>query len=402
MNYGSLRDYYTAIGYKRLSATEVDPQTSHGHEFQGVNAFRDMFGTEKRDINATIHYLDDNEDMEDLSQKGTLSWYDSRANDPKRSAEFRLYYKQDLELIQDHAQADDLIIGAMRADEKVDILIVQAGSTWEQQLKWLFAIDESDSGKGYTTREIKAQGSLDFGSQSIMERLGIELQVSDDNLLEGLLNGFGDTFPTTRVFSDYARGTIETCPRDDPDGALIAWLEQEEMLFRLLEKHIINQRLRQGFENDVDGFISYSLSVQNRRKSRAGQSLENHLEEIFINHGIHYCRGATTENRSKPDFLFPGIEEYHDKSFPNNNLNMLGAKTSCKDRWRQVLTEAKRIRSKHLCTVEPGISKTQTDEMKANYLQLVIPQPLHSTFTPGQQTSLVDLQGFLEVVKRHQ
>ena len=32
---------------------------------------------------------------------------------------------------------------------------------------------------------------------------------------------------------------------------------------------------------NVDGFIGFSLSVQNRRKSRAGYSLENHLAQIF-------------------------------------------------------------------------------------------------------------------------
>ena len=43
---------------------------------------------------------------------------------------------------------------------------------------------------------------------------------------------------------------------------------------------------------------------------------------------------------------------------------MLAAKTSCKDRWRQVLAEADRIRTKHLLTLEPAISKIQTAEMR--------------------------------------
>ncbi|MCH6574901.1 MAG: hypothetical protein IH795_06810 [Bacteroidetes bacterium] len=32
----------------------------------------------------------------------------------------------------------------------------------------------------------------------------------------------------------------------------------------------------------------------------------------------------------KPDFLFPGSIEYHNKSFPENCLTMLGDKTTCK------------------------------------------------------------------------
>lgn len=395
MNYGSLKDYYTAIGYKRLSATEVDLNTSHGHEFQGVNAFKKMFGTERCDINATIHYLSDDEDEEDICQSGTLKWYDSRENNPDRSPEYRLYYPHELTLVQNYADVGDLIIGAQKPNNNLDILIVQAGSTWEQQLHWLFAIEDDETGKGYKTRDIPELGTLDFGSQTIIERLGIELKISDDTLLEDLLNTFGSNFPTTRLFSGYARNTEVHHSKDDPDGTLIAWLQREEMLFRLMEKHLISERLKQGFEDDVDAFISYSLSVQNRRKSRAGHSLENHLEQIFIEHGIRYSRGAMTENRSKPDFLFPGIDEYHDSNYSEAKLTMLGAKTTCKDRWRQVLPEAKRIKHKHLCTVEPGISEAQTEEMKHHDLQLVVPQSLHKTFTTSQQGWLMNLENFI-------
>lgn len=45
---------------------------------------------------------------------------------------------------------------------------------------------------------------------------------------------------------------------------------------------------------------------------------------------------------------------------------MLGVKSTCKDRWRQVLSEAKRIDNKHLATLEPGISENQTAEMQAH------------------------------------
>ncbi|MFN2369176.1 MAG: type II restriction endonuclease [Desulfurivibrionaceae bacterium] len=48
----------------------------------------------------------------------------------------------------------------------------------------------------------------------------------------------------------------------------MAWMEREEILFRTMEKHLIGERLSQGFDGDVDSFISFSLSVQNRRKSR--------------------------------------------------------------------------------------------------------------------------------------
>jgi nucleoside-diphosphate-sugar epimerase len=79
---------------------------------------------------------------------------------------------------------------------------------------------------------------------------------------------------------------------------------------------------------DVDAFISYSLSVQNRRKSRAGYALEHHLDEIFRESGLRYTRQAVTENNAKPDFLFPGLAEYKDETFPVSRLSMLGVKTT--------------------------------------------------------------------------
>jgi hypothetical protein len=167
-------------------------------------------------------------------------------------------------------------------------------------------------------------------------------------------------------------------------------------------KHIIGEKLSKGFDGDVDSFISYSLSVQNRRKSRTGYAFENHLEYIFEKLDIRYSRTAVTENKSKPDFLFPGEMEYHDPSFSPLNLTMLGVKSTCKDRWRQVLAEADRIEEKHLLTLEVAISSNQTDEMNSKKLQLVVPKPLHETYTAGQQEWLMDFVSFTELVKERQ
>lgn len=195
-------------------------------------------------------------------------------------------------------------------------------------------------------------------------------------------------------------------PLDDPDHALIRWMEHEENLFKRLERHIVAERLKDGFNvgdvTDIDGFIKFSLSVHNRRKSRVGYALENHLEEIFKIHGVTYSRNKVTENRSKPDFLFPDIGLYHDPQFPASHLTMLGVKSTCKDRWRQVLAEAGRIEEKHLFTLEPSISENQTVEMQENNLQLVLPKQLHETYKPHQQEWLMDLFSFVDLVRNRQ
>lgn len=400
MSRGSLKDYYSRIGFKRLRATEVDSETSHGHEFQGIGGFRILFGSQRRVFKANLMYLSDKAEGGVLAQTGELTWYDSRENKPDRTAEFRLYYPKNVTIVQEHAEPGDLVVIGRKSDDSIDVLIAGAESTFERQLLWLFDIDEAELKEEFQTRELVATESLDIAGQYILENIGIEVDLHGEAFLEDLLGRFGSGFPDTRTFSAYAReNSHAVSSKDSPDAVLLAWVEREEMLFRALEKHLLLERLKQGFADDVDGFITCSLSVLNRRKSRAGQAVENHLEFIFNEHNIRYSRGKVTENRSRPDFLFPGVNEYHDPDYPQEQLLMLGVKTTCKDRWRQVLSEAKRIRHKHLFTLEPAISRHQTLEMKQKNLQLVLPAGLHTTYTDDQKAWLINLEDFLYLAR---
>ncbi len=77
---------------------------------------------------------------------------------------------------------------------------------------------------------------------------------------------------------------------------------------------------------------------------------------------------------------------------------MLGVKSTCKDRWRQVLSEADRISEKHLLTFEAAISVNQTHEMEYNHLQLVVPEAIHKTYTDTQQKWLMNVADFIEML----
>lgn len=301
------------------------------------------------------------------------------------------------------AEGDLLVIGR-RPDDSVLVIIVQGDSTIANQVLWLFHV-ELQTHHGFSAREEleTEQDRIQFASRFILEQIGIVVETTAETYLERMLREFGDSFPRTREFSAWARSTVENAdPVQDPDGAVMAWMEREEVLFRTLEKHIIAERLSRGFKDDVDGFLEFSLSVQNRRKSRVGFALENHLEIVFTSSGVRFDRAAVTEGRSKPDFLFPGVDQYRDLSFDSVLLTMLGVKSTCKDRWRQVLAEAQRIERKHLLTLETSISIHQTDEMQNQHLQLVIPRPLHPTYTDRQQAWLFDVRRFIEHVRERQ
>lgn len=164
------------------------------------------------------------------------------------------------------------------------------------------------------------------------------------------------------------------------------------------------QKLRAPDNSSVapDPVMKIAQSAFQRRKSRAGNALENHLEAVFKSHGVTYSRTAVTERKLKPDFIFPDIKHYHDQSFPAARLTMLASKTTSKDRWRQILNEASRIPIKHLITLEPSISENQTAEMKSERVQLVIPSPLHDTYTAKQQTWLLNVASFIGLTKARQ
>lgn len=148
--------------------------------------------------------------------------------------------------------------------------------------------------------------------------------------------------------------------------------------------------------------MKVAQSAFQRRKSRAGNALENHLEAVFKAHGVTYSRTAVTERKLKPDFIFPDIKHYHDQLFPSARLTMLASKTTSKDRWRQILNEASRIPVKHLITLEPSISENQTAEMQSEKVQLVIPAPLHDTYTKEQRSWLLDVSDFVELAMKRQ
>ena len=72
---------------------------------------------------------------------------------------------------------------------------------------------------------------------------------------------------------------------------------------------------------------------------------------------------------------------------------------SGKERWAQVLREADKIKAKHLLTLEPGISESQTAEMQRSQLQLVLPRSLHATYSLAERNWLMDVSGFIADVK---
>lgn len=405
----TINQVFSAVAHKYLSGVDTLTGRSHQHEIGGLPkvGFKKYLGEQKRSFPTTYAWLEDDEDP--LIYEGQSIWYDARETNPKRRPEWRLYY-DDNDVIN-HFEPKSFLMVALTKDMHLILIACPQGSQIENQLKIIF------NAVNVTTQE--KISSIDLDSSKIqlpittllLNLTGINIAVThsvDDVLLQEMNEKFNGSFPATAVFSEFARSK---CPDLDlisnPDLALESYMETENKLFKILESQLVMEKLKQGFfsENgdvDVQAFIDFSMSVLQRRKARAGKALENHLGVIFSANKLRFTSQCQTELRKKPDFIFPGKKQYDSPDFPADSLTMLGAKTTTKDRWRQVLNEADRIPHKHLFTLDTNITAPQLEEMKAEKLQLVTTDSIRSFYLSQSISDLWSLSNFIELVSERQ
>jgi hypothetical protein len=395
----NLSDVFAAVAYKRLAMVDLPNLGSNQHELSGVSALRSFFHGEVRDSGMVEwHYFAD--DQEPHSELGSFTFYDSRKKSAARTGrtEWRFYYKGDFLAC---ASVGDLLVMTQTLDGQYHGLIFEAESSWIRAAAALWGINGAGPSFDFVSEDQLEVMSVEFQREQILAALNITVDRPISSQDEDIVtNNFGKKFPSTEQMSAFARKQIDV-DRKASDQTLLLWLEREEQLFRALEKVVVSEKIARGFAT-VEEFIAYSLSVHNRRKARMGYALQNHLAELFKRHKLKFKAQACTESTNKPDFLFPGEREYHDEAFDAELLVVLGAKSTVKERWRQVLTEADRVPRKHLCTLEAGISEKQTSEMSRQSLTLVIPAGLHSTYTGAQRKQILSIAEFIELVAQKQ
>lgn len=186
----------------------------------------------------------------------------------------------------------------------------------------------------------------------------------------------------------------------DPDRKVIEYTRVEYAIFREIEAQMYGPRISEGFSS-VEQFVAVANTVLNRRKSRAGKSLEHHLASIFSGNQLSFEEQVVTENNKKPDFIFPSGDAYRDFSYSADKLVVLAAKTTCKDRWRQIITEADRMkgRTHFLMTLQQGNTPHQLEEMRAAHVRLVVPKPYIGTYPPEFRDDIWPLKKFIDYVK---
>ena len=253
--------------------------------------------------------------------------------------------------------------------------------------------------------EIVATLGLDITGRWGIYREGKPQVETESECIERLSSEFAKNqieFPSGEIFSGYAREVLTACIRNyedlPPDEALLGYLRSEYRLFRIVEQRLCANVTRGPFAS-VDEFLKVAGTLMNRRKSRAGRSLENHVDYILSKSGIPH--DMRPDIPGKPDIVIPGKAMYEDPGYPVNRLLIVGVKTTCKDRWRQVLNEARRVPNKHILTIQTAISSGQLREMKEAGVMLVVPEKLQNGYPRDVDLPILTVDAFVQVAREY-
>jgi hypothetical protein len=372
----------TWLAAKRLSAVEVSADASHQHEFH-AGALRKLLGFPERRTSgelAIIYHSADGSEPDVESCGFTL--YDSREGQP-RSAEYRLYF--DSPDLQKRAASGDILVLSRPSDsDSLRALIIPAASVFGQ------ALGRALDGEGIELTERFRDIAGTFGRASAAALLDAAAQphtvVDPEDFLAVADGGFIGSalregrLPGTREMAMEAGRIVGRLRRDrsNPDFDLKWSLDAETVLFQHIEG-----RLGQRWLDDravlgalrIEDTMQFALSCLQSRRTRRGQSLQNHFARILYDRGIPHGAQCTTEQGERPDFLFPGCREYADPAFPDDRLRMVACKSVLRDRWRQPLKEAARIPEKYLLTVDTEITEDVLGRMLAARLVPFLPRP---------------------------
>lgn len=136
-----------------------------------------------------------------------------------------------------------------------------------------------------------------------------------------------------------------------------------------VEKVLVN--LITGF-HEIDRAL---LSASQQRKSRAGYSFEHHIQQMLADGKIPHEVQVIMEAKKRPDFVLPTYKLFKDKARPKDHALVLSAKTTLRERWKQVLNEIKNC-DLYLATVDEDIAANAIEDMGSAGIVLVVPESL--------------------------
>lgn len=138
---------------------------------------------------------------------------------------------------------------------------------------------------------------------------------------------------------------------------------------------------------------SLFLSASQQRKTRAGRSFEHHISAALRAGSVRFVEQAVTGGR-RPDFVMPDLAQLHSKKRRSEDALVLAAKTTLRERWKQVSSERLNC-DVFLATVDDRVAANSIREMADAGIQLVVPESL-KTSDEAQYRGLDNVLSFRE------
>ena len=212
------------------------PENSNQHEFNGTKALVALLGTDRLErVPARFIYLSDHAE-ERVQANSWVTWYDARERHLTRT-EFRCYYPANEAMARARA-GDSLHVCLLRSGDFL-IVLAEESSTAESQLAFLFGQEVPETGPFHGRLFGDDGRDVGLAERAVLDALDLNVETPDTDL-DALVGRFGEEFPSTREFSEFAResaGSVDAV--QDPDEALYVWMDAER-LFRQFEAHLCN------------------------------------------------------------------------------------------------------------------------------------------------------------------
>jgi hypothetical protein len=122
----------------------------------------------------------------------------------------------------------------------------------------------------------------------------------------------------------------------------------------------------------IDGLM---LSASQQRKSRAGYSFEHHIETMLADGKLPFEKQVVMDAKKRPDFILPSRAWFERSSRESAAGLILSAKTTLRERWKQVQREMG-DRDLFLATVDENVAANAIEDMAAMGITLVVPELL--------------------------
>ena len=119
MNRGFLKTYFNGIGVKTLSEVDSNPKRSNQHEIGITRPMRSFMGETDLVFPASFLWLGG--EQESVTEFGEATYYDCRANNPDREAEWRLYYPTNP--VTEMMSAGDTLFLTLRQDRSLLFIV---------------------------------------------------------------------------------------------------------------------------------------------------------------------------------------------------------------------------------------------------------------------------------------